>query len=86
MEAVSGRFRILFSERVLAIPFHRGARLKEEVHRTSPPFGRLPASSAGRLRGLTRQVILRRGICFRSLSGSRRKYAGPGGRPFSYRS
>jgi large subunit ribosomal protein L20 len=37
-------------------PLDGGATSKEEVHRTSPQLGRLPASSAGWLRVLTRRM------------------------------
>ena len=50
METVGAVFRSFFLEKGLdAIPFQRGeATKKEEVHRTYPPFGRLPVSSAER--------------------------------------
>ena len=47
--------RPLVSERGDRDPLHGGATDKEEVHRTSPLQGRLPASSADRLQTLTRR-------------------------------
>ena len=47
--------RPLVAERGDRDPLHGGATDKEEVHRTSPLQGRLPASSADRLQTLTRR-------------------------------
>ena len=48
-------FRAFYSEARNAIPAMRGVSNKEEVHRTNPPYGRLPASSTEISRVLTRR-------------------------------
>src|ERR1039457_4068944 len=65
-----------------------GTNDKEEVHRTSSPDGRLPASSSDPLRILTRRVPRvgdwRRGHCTAGHSGSQARSPGCRRSPFPF--
>jgi hypothetical protein len=65
METVIDDLQASFSERAsYAIPY-REVTAKEEVHRTSPLQGWLPAFLADRLRVLTRHRVIPQGMLIR---------------------